>query len=78
MRSRLYVSIDAKGRGEIIRRQAPPKDRSELPAGGVYAIGPFHTRAGAEVCASGRHAPGIQCVSQFERVAKLRMRGEKV
>lgn len=72
VRKRIYVSMNALQRGTIIRRADAPKVQSDLPVGGIYCVGPFRTVHGARVCASGEHAPGVQSVGEFERVARLR------
>lgn len=70
--TRLYVSMPAAGYGTVIRRKEAPKSRQDLVPDGVYAVGPFRTYAAAQICASGLHSPIVQCVAQYEKLARKR------
>ena len=69
-RHRLYVSKRADGSGDVFRAADPPTCRADLPEGGIYAVGPFRTRAAAELCANREHAPWLQSVAQFEKAIR--------
>ena len=76
MRNRIYVSMDARNKGTVIRRARAPQTPDELAPGGVYAIGPFRTLAAARICASGEHSPHVQTVREYEKVARRRAHAE--
>ena len=69
--SRLFVGGCKNGKREIFRSRETPTERTHGHKFG-YVIGPFRTRAGAEIMASANGSPLIQTVSDAERIAANR------
>jgi len=77
LRYKYYVGSDSrKNRWEVFRSASAPTEKSH---GDRYraVIGPFRTKAGADVMAKyGRNNPHLLTVSEAEKMAK-RLKGEK-